>query len=99
VEDWQPKRASTHSPEFLSALSNLGIKIEDADNVISRVEATLLGADLNRLEDVYPPDDRGRRLVLTEAAPGVPALRLAFLIDMSDEEQVVFLAAAIRETG
>ena len=96
MDRWQPVRASAHSDHFLTRLATLGISIQSADNVIDLVERALLGADLERLDEVYPADASGRRLVLTNAGFGVPALRVAFTLDLADEERVIFLDCGFR---
>jgi hypothetical protein len=91
VDRWEPRRASTHSHEFLARLEQLGIDVQAADNVLEHVERVLLGADLNLLEEAYSEDEAGRRMLLTNEAPGVPALRIAFMIDRDGNDQIIYL--------
>jgi hypothetical protein len=89
-------RASAITEGFDASMKALGIDARTGDSVWQEIDEVLLGADLALLEANFPPDPAGRRLALTNAAPGLPALRVAFRIDLEDAERIIYLDCAPR---
>jgi hypothetical protein len=99
VEHWTPRRGSAFAPGFGEKLTQaVGV---DAywvwDHMISDgIERTLCGAERELLDDVYPPRFDGLRLALTEPSRGLPGLRIAFYVDDSDDEKIVYVSVVRR---
>jgi hypothetical protein len=69
------------------------------DNAAPEIEHVLCGLDRDLLDEVYPPNRFGLRLMLTERTRGLPPLRITFQVDDNDHEKIVYVAVASRMPG
>lgn len=97
MEQWPNLRGFIHDNQFVSDATALGISPELLDDMVSHdVEQVLRGMDNERLDDIYPCRNADLRLLLTEARPGVPPLRIAFRIAHEDSGKIQLCRCGLR---
>jgi hypothetical protein len=96
VHRWCRARSSTYAPDFLDQLEAIGVETPAWDRLTyEAVDDVLCGASIERLDAEYPVRTTdGLRILLTESAPGVPPLRVAFRIEPNGD--VCYVAASLR---
>lgn len=83
---------------FQEQIKALGFDVWLWDQTAPLIDDVLCGAELERLDQVYPPNAKGLRLLLSERSRGLPPLRIAFRIDErpNGEEVIVYVAVSLR---
>lgn len=94
---WEALRDSTYDPGFEPALAACGLSLAEWDRVAPDVDEALCGFTTAKLNEIYPVLLGKHRMVLTAAAFGVPALRVAFYAESdSDNAKIVYVAGSRR---
>ena len=90
MESWKPLRGTIYEPEFDAHIAGIGVGYERFDDVWEGIQEVFAGATLEKLDEVYPEyvAGSGMRLVLTEAAPGVPPLRVIVRFPHPEDDKV-----------
>lgn len=100
MNGWSLQRSSAISPQCDRALEELGVNGPEFDNgVLPQVDQVLCGIADERLDAEYPPLFGELRLILTDPFRGLPALRIAFVVEgeLGSERKVVYVGADLRD--
>ncbi len=97
MNPWKAQRSSREAPGFAASVERSGLDQARIDKIMPSIEYVLCGVDAELLEREYPPEPTGGfRILLTDPAFDVPALRLAF--SLVTDGAIYYHAVAMRET-
>lgn len=98
MQSWTAQRPSVYGPGFLPSLEAVGVSTKQWDTIAPEIETVLCGCTDAALDAGFPTQVGNVRIVLTEAARGVSALRIAFIVEPDDrgKGRVVYMAGGIR---
>lgn len=97
MQPWEARRDSTYDHGFQGSLEQCGLSYESWDRIAPGVDGALCGFTRAKLDAIYPCQDGERRLMLTDAALGVPALRVVFYLESEVENaKIVYVAGSRR---